>query len=55
MSACLRSELAKLSEAAGQPRGSRAENVLLQCPSCGLEKKMNLELSVNARRVVTAS
>jgi hypothetical protein len=55
MSASLKSELARLSEIAAQSRGDGAEDVLLQCPSCGLEKKRNLEISANARRVAISS
>jgi len=54
MSASLKSELARLSEIAAQSRGDGAEDVLLPCPGCGLEKKSNLELSANARRVTIA-
>ena len=55
ISAGLKLELAKLSEAAAQPRGDGAEDVPLQCPRCGPETNRKLELSANARRVAVAS
>lgn len=55
MSASQKSELAKLSEVEAQSRGDGAEDVPLQCPRCGPERKRNLELSANARRVAVAS
>jgi hypothetical protein len=42
MSASLKSELAKLSEVAAQSKGDGAEDVLLQCPSCGHGRKGTL-------------
>jgi hypothetical protein len=55
ISAGLKLELAKLSEAAAQSRGDGAEGVPLQCLRCGPETKRKLELSANARRVAIAS